>query len=137
MGIFWIGCSSNNSFMDSSHAIPATKSSPRNQILAPYATTGQTPAVLFFGCTLRTCMDLIKSEDVSSKVSEKQRAAFDPTYRMFSPGQSIFFLSGNPRMDKWVPGTIITRLGDLHYEVDFFGRQFKRHIDQIRGHETS
>ncbi|XP_049826703.1 uncharacterized protein K02A2.6-like [Aethina tumida] len=36
-------------------------------------------------------------------------------------------------MDKWIPDTIITRLGDLHYEIDHFGKSFKRHVDQIRG----
>ncbi|XP_055605012.1 uncharacterized protein LOC129753241 [Uranotaenia lowii] len=41
-------------------------------------------------------------------------------------------LQGNPRMDKWVPGVIAERLGDLHYYIDFGGKRFKRHIDQIR-----
>jgi len=35
-------------------------------------------------------------------------------------------------MDKWIPGVIITRLGMLHYEVDFCGKTYKRHVDQIR-----
>lgn len=104
---------------------------------APHATTGQPPAVLFLGRNLRTSLDLIKPEDVTTKISEKQRASFNPTFRMFSSGQSVKFLSGNPRMDKWIPGTIVTRLGDLHYEIDFFGKQFKRHIDQIRSCELS
>ncbi|KYQ52409.1 hypothetical protein ALC60_08475 [Trachymyrmex zeteki] len=35
-------------------------------------------------------------------------------------------------MDKWIPGKIVTKLGDLHYEIDYTGKRFKRHIDQIR-----
>lgn len=40
-------------------------------------------------------------------------------------------------MDKWIPGTITTRLGDLHYEIDFQGKMFKRHIDQIRARKSN
>jgi len=39
-------------------------------------------------------------------------------------------------MDKWIPGTIITRLGCLHYEIDYQGRAFKKHVDQIRAFGT-
>ncbi|KAJ8885521.1 hypothetical protein PR048_011719 [Dryococelus australis] len=38
----------------------------------------------------------------------------------------------NPGMDKWIPGTILTHLGDLHYEIYYFGKCFKRHVDHIR-----
>lgn len=35
-------------------------------------------------------------------------------------------------MDRWIPGVIVTRLGDLHYDIKYQGRRFKRHVDQIR-----
>jgi len=63
---------------------------------------------------------------------EKQRAKFEPLFRKFHVNQTVYFLSGNPRMDKWVPGNVVTRLGDLHYEIDYNGRRFKRHVDQMR-----
>lgn len=35
-------------------------------------------------------------------------------------------------MDKWLLGVISKNLGDLHYEIEFRGKFFKRHIDQVR-----
>ena len=35
-------------------------------------------------------------------------------------------------MGKWIPSRIITRLGNLHYEVEDAGKRFKRHLNQIR-----
>lgn len=40
-------------------------------------------------------------------------------------------------MDKWIQGTITARLGDLHYEIVYNGKQFKRHVDQIRGYSEN
>lgn len=40
-------------------------------------------------------------------------------------------------MEKWVAGRIVTRLGDLHYEIDYQGKRFKRHADQIRAHQKN
>ena len=98
---------------------------------APHSTTGQPPAQLFIGRNIRTRLDLVKPESTQTKVSQRQQAEFSPTYRTFKPLQTVYFLSGNPRMDKWVPGIIITRLGDIHYDIEYRGKSFKRHIDQI------
>lgn len=39
-------------------------------------------------------------------------------------------------MDKWIAGTIITQLGDLHYEIDQFSKPFFQwHINQIQVHQ--
>nr|XP_029715715.1 uncharacterized protein K02A2.6-like [Aedes albopictus] len=100
--------------------------------LAPHATTGESPSKLFIGRNIRTRLDLLKPEDVHRKISEKQGTNFEPSFREFTPAQQVYFLSGNPRMDKWIPGVIGVRLGDLHYEVSYARRTFKRHIDQIR-----
>ncbi|XP_020298173.1 uncharacterized protein K02A2.6-like [Pseudomyrmex gracilis] len=99
---------------------------------APHATTGQSPVRLFLGRSLRTRLDLVRSEEVGVRIMEKQRAEFEPLFRKFRVNQAVYFLSGNPRMDKWVPGRVVTRLGDLHYEIDYGGRRFKRHVDQMR-----
>ncbi|XP_055919603.1 uncharacterized protein K02A2.6-like [Eupeodes corollae] len=104
---------------------------------APHTTTGQSPSQLFLGRSLRTSLDLLRPDDIFTKVTEKQNSQFSPTFRIFQPGQSVFFLSNNPRMDKWVPGVIRNRLGDLHYEITYLGKQFKRHIDQIKGHKDN
>lgn len=35
-------------------------------------------------------------------------------------------------MDAWIPGKIVTKLGDLHYEVGYEGKWFKCHFDQLK-----
>lgn len=57
-------------------------------------------------------------------------------FRTFQPSQAVYFLSGNPRMDRWLPGVIATRLGDLHYKIEYNGRHLKRHVDQIRSRQV-
>lgn len=102
---------------------------------APHSTTGQSPAQLFLGRPLRTRLDLLKPESLYTKITERQQATFEPSFRVFHPTQAVYFLSGNPRMDKWIPGTIISKLGDIHYEIDYLGKRFKRHVDQIRANQ--
>ncbi|XP_041674675.1 uncharacterized protein K02A2.6-like isoform X1 [Drosophila eugracilis] len=100
---------------------------------APHCTTGEPPAKLFLGRKLRTRLDLIRPENVTEKVSAKRVMNFNPSYRQFHSHDEVYFLSGNPRMDKWVQGKITKRLGDLHYEILYNGKLFKRHINQMRG----
>ncbi|XP_055608550.1 uncharacterized protein K02A2.6-like isoform X2 [Uranotaenia lowii] len=99
---------------------------------APHTETGESPAKLFLGRNIRTRLDLVRPQDTSTKITEKQRAFFDASFRTFSPGQHVYCLSGNPRLDKWIPGIITARLGDLHYDVVYQGKHLKRHIDQLR-----
>ncbi|XP_055622030.1 uncharacterized protein K02A2.6-like [Toxorhynchites rutilus septentrionalis] len=74
--------------------------------LAPHATTGESPAKLFLGRALRTRLDLLKPDSVHQKVTIKQQANFERTFSAI--------------------------LCDLHYEIDYAGKRYKRHIDQIR-----
>lgn len=99
---------------------------------APHATTGQAPSKLFLGRNIRTRLDLVRPEPVQTRITKKQTEEFTTTFRTFQPRQSVYFLAGNPRLDKWIPGTIITRLGDIHYEIEYLGKTFKRHVDQIK-----
>lgn len=87
---------------------------------------------LFLGRVIRTRLDLVRPEETNVKISQKRQATAKLSYREFQSQQLIYFLSGNPRINKWVPGVIITRLGDLHYEINYQGKPFKRHIDQIK-----
>lgn len=99
---------------------------------APHAETEQSPAKLFLGRNIRSRLDLVRPQDVSTKITEKQRASFETAFRSFTPGQHVYCLSGNPRMDKWIPGIIAARLGDLHYDIVYERKHLKRHVDQIR-----
>ena len=99
---------------------------------APHSTTGQSPAQLFLKRDIRTRLNLIRPDDLHTRITEKQRAEMDSTFRTLETGQNVYFLSGNPRMEKWIPGTITGRIGDLHYEIEHDDKKVKRHIDQIR-----
>ncbi|XP_037944434.1 uncharacterized protein K02A2.6-like [Teleopsis dalmanni] len=100
----------------------------------PHSTTGFSPAQLFLGRHLRTRLDLIRPEEIAKKVKDKQYLQCQSSNRCreFAAGQSVYFLSGNSRMHKWLRGTINTRLGDLHYEILCNGKEVKRHVNQIR-----
>lgn len=100
---------------------------------APHSTTGQPPSQLFLGRIIRTHLDLIKPEDLYTKISKKQEQQFNPSFRTFNLLDRVYFLSFNPRMYKWVKGTIVKCMVDLYYEINYQGKLFTRHIDEIRG----
>ena len=99
---------------------------------SPHSTTGQSPSWLFLGRELRSRLNLVIPDDICTKITQKQQLQCEHSPRSFYPSQNVIFLSGNPRMDRWIQGTIVRRLGDLHYEINFRGRLFKRHINQIQ-----
>ena len=98
----------------------------------PHSETGEAPAKLSLGRNIRSRLDLVRPQSVQTRTAEKQRVAFEPSYRTFLPGQLVYCLSGSSRMDKWIRGTVVSRLGDLHYSINCNGNQMKRHVDQMR-----
>lgn len=100
---------------------------------APHYTTGQSPAQLFLDRQLRTRLDLVRPEEMNTKVHSGQYLKSNGTFRHLVDNQMVYFLSGNPRICKWLKGKVSRRLGDIHYEISFQGKFYKRHIDQIRG----
>ncbi|KAI8117730.1 hypothetical protein CVS40_10470 [Lucilia cuprina] len=100
---------------------------------APHSTTGVSPAQLFLGRQIRTRLDLVHPENVSSKITNKQFLKQHVQFREFQVGDNIYFLSGNQKESKWIPGKINRRLGDIHYEILYENKYVRRHIDQIRG----
>ncbi|XP_031777339.1 uncharacterized protein K02A2.6-like [Nasonia vitripennis] len=99
---------------------------------APHSTTGQPPALLFLKRNIHTRLDLVRPEPINEKISEKHQADFINTYQEFKPLEHFYFLSGNPELDKWIPGHINSRLGDLHYEISYMDKMYKQYVDQIR-----
>ena len=69
---------------------------------APHSTTTESPATLFLGRLLRTRLDLVRPEGTSARVMEKQFLHSNSNYRTFQLKQRVYFLSGNPRMCKWL-----------------------------------
>lgn len=104
---------------------------------APHTETGESPAKLFLGRNIRTRLDLVRPQKTNETITEKQKSAFEPSFRSFTPGQQVYVLSGNARMDKWIPGTVQARLGDLHYEIVYEGKHLKRHVDQMRSFDNN
>ncbi|XP_037821331.1 uncharacterized protein K02A2.6-like [Lucilia sericata] len=100
---------------------------------APHSTTGVSPAQLFLGRQIRTRLDLVHPENVSSKITNKQFLKQHEQFREFQVGDNIYFLSGNQKESKCIPGKINRRLGDIHYEILYENKYVRRHIDQIRG----
>ena len=102
------------------------------------STTGVSPSTLLMNRNLRTRLDLIKPDLVrkvaSKQASQKAKHDVHAKARELFTGQDVMVrnLRDGP---KWVPGVIIERTGPVSYLVEMSnGMIWKRHIDQIRGH---
>ena len=102
----------------------------------PSVSTGQSPAELLFHRPLCTRMTLL-SPNTSIVVANKQ--AQQKCYhdkkstrqeRQFEIGESVLVENSKPD-PKWLPGTVLERLGPLSYRVQVGNVEWKRHIDQI------
>jgi len=118
--------------------IPSTINANLNELLRqyrrdPHSTTGQAPSQLFLGRLIRSRLDLIIPDTLDTKINKRQ--FHERKFRTFQPGQKVWFLSNNPREDKWLRGWVSRRLGDIHYEIQAGNKVQKRHINQIRKRE--
>ena len=102
----------------------------------PHATTGVTPAHLFYGRELRIRLSLVKPS-VHDDVQRKQSTMISVAkYREFFPGDQVTVK--DIRHETWWPGTIAERSAPKTYVVVLAdGRVWKRHIDHIRRSGTS
>ncbi|XP_031571846.1 uncharacterized protein K02A2.6-like [Actinia tenebrosa] len=101
---------------------------------APHATTGESPAQLFFGRRLRSRLDLMKP-DPRAKVhsrQEQQGGGREKERRELQIGKKVVVrVYQSP--EKWKPGVVVARTGALHYEVEVApGLVWRRHIDQLK-----
>uniref|UniRef100_A0A1I8NL03 Uncharacterized protein n=1 Tax=Musca domestica TaxID=7370 RepID=A0A1I8NL03_MUSDO len=88
-----------------------------------HSSTGHSPAQLFLGRQLRTRSDLVRPQETSSKVTANQFMKSSCKYRELEKDQNVYFLSGNPRIRKWLKGKVTKRLGDVHYQILFQGNR--------------
>nr|XP_049462311.1 uncharacterized protein K02A2.6-like [Anopheles coluzzii]XP_049462313.1 uncharacterized protein K02A2.6-like [Anopheles coluzzii]XP_049462317.1 uncharacterized protein K02A2.6-like [Anopheles coluzzii]XP_049462318.1 uncharacterized protein K02A2.6-like [Anopheles coluzzii]XP_049462319.1 uncharacterized protein K02A2.6-like [Anopheles coluzzii] len=51
---------------------------------APHTETGSPPAKLFLGRNIRTRIDLVRPQDINTRMHQKQQSTFEPTFRTFS-----------------------------------------------------
>ena len=108
--------------------------------LTPHATTGKTPCELLLGRRVRTRLDLLRpnTADRIEKMQSKQKKHHDNTRKLreFRAG-ALVFVRDVRATDKWVPGTVLSAIGNVSYPVrlENDGRTRKCHIDQLRPRE--
>ena len=102
--------------------------------ITPHSTTLRSPAMLFFGRSLRTTLDLMVPS-VRNTVESKQQTLIDKSLskgcREFNVGDRIFFRNYG-KGEKWMKGYVVEKLGQRHYFIHSnVTGTVKRHINQI------
>ncbi|XP_008200522.1 uncharacterized protein K02A2.6 [Tribolium castaneum] len=95
----------------------------------PNITTGVSPAELIFKRNIRTRIDLVKLE-LSPEMQEAKLPG-DKKDRSFEENDTVLCRHYGDKNQKWKYGTIVTRNGNLNYEVCVDGRIQRRHVDQL------
>ena len=107
----------------------------------PHATTGTTPAELLMGRPLRTLLDLMRP-NINAKVEGKQLSQKlyhdnKASERTFAPQDTVYVRKAGSK-SPWIPGTIMRRNGNVHYDVKLDDqRTVRRHIEHIQPRMTS
>ena len=97
--------------------------------VAPHATTGVAPCMLFLGRDLKTRMHLLVSNQQANQKSQHDQRA---KTREFVVGQEVMTRSLRPR-PKYVTGVVIQKLGPLSYLVEVGeGLVWQRHVDHLK-----
>ena len=101
----------------------------------PQTTTGETPAQLRWGRSLRTHVDLLKpnvaTTIATAQMQQKSQHDQHSKPRPFSVGDTVYArnYSGN---GKWIPGRIVEVTGPVSVKVELEnGTTIRRHHDQI------
>ena len=106
----------------------------------PQTTTGETPAQLRWGRSLKTHMDLLKPS-VAAKVATaqtQQKAVHDQHSkpRAFSVGDLVYAHNYNAN-GRWIPGTIVELTGPVSAKIQLEnGITIRRHHDQLLARST-
>ncbi|CAG9126955.1 unnamed protein product [Plutella xylostella] len=99
-----------------------------------HCTTGESPAQILQGRSLRTRLDKLKPEreDHVWAAQRRQVGAAGGRERALAVGDRVWCRNYRAG-DKWVKGKIIEKPGDTDYVVELAdGNQLHRHIDQIK-----
>ncbi|XP_037822569.1 uncharacterized protein K02A2.6-like [Lucilia sericata] len=103
-----------------------------------HSSTGESPAKIFIGRSIRTRLDLIKPPLFKNKMLENQMKSISNHKGnrsvTFEKGQNVFIRDyTNVNKESWAPAIIKDRTGSLSYQcILSTGRVIKRHTDQIR-----
>nr|XP_041633413.1 uncharacterized protein K02A2.6-like [Drosophila kikkawai] len=104
-----------------------------------HCTTGESPAKLFFGRSLKTRFTFLKPPTVTKQIEAKQNKSISD-YKgkrniTFRKGQKVMVRDyKNPNKASWTQATINEQLGPRSYccILSHNNREIKRHLDQIR-----
>ncbi|KAL7825671.1 hypothetical protein SRHO_G00334090 [Serrasalmus rhombeus] len=106
----------------------------------PHATTGQSPAEMLFGRRVRTRWDLLRP-DIQSRVLRGQETMVANSKRNSVirdlPLRAAVWVKDFSGREKWLPGTVIDKMGPLSYRVEVAGNVWRRHIDHLLCRNTS
>ncbi|XP_037974858.2 uncharacterized protein K02A2.6-like isoform X1 [Plutella xylostella] len=101
-----------------------------------HCTTGESPAQLLQGRTLRTRLDKLKPdrEQHVQAAQQRQLAAAGGGRRAVAPGQAVWCRDYRATQGtRWSPGVVVDRLGTTDYNVRLVdGTVIHRHIDQLK-----
>ena len=105
----------------------------------PHSTTGRSPAQILFGRALRTRLSFVlpcMSERVKEQLQPQEELSVP---RAFSQGACVWIRDFRPNAPcKWMPGTVLSSVGPLHYTVSTQGGlQRKAHIDHLQRRSES
>ena len=100
-----------------------------------HATTRASPGELFLQRKLRTRFDLLRPDHkklvASRQATQRPASNNHARLRSFAVGSSVMVCDYR-HANKWIPGTIVRKLGPVTYHVDTGeGTIVKRHVDQL------
>lgn len=102
-------------------------------------TTGECPAKILLGRTVRTRLDQIKPsrENLVLRAQQYQQRAAGGSYRAFNVGDTVWYrVYQGP--SKWLQGRVKDVIGNTDYEIETTeGTVVHRHIDQMKLRSSS
>ncbi len=104
--------------------------------VTPHATTMKAPSDLLLGRRIRTRLDFLRPNTAErvEKQQSRQKKNHDnhSKLRVLSEG-SMVFVRNMPSGEKWIPGIVLSSLGNVSYSVKLEGGRIRKcHIDQLR-----
>ena len=99
---------------------------------AVHATNNESPAKLFLGRQLRSCLDLIKP-NIRDTVEKKQfQSLTEPKRPQFNEGEKVMVRDYRDNANKWTDAKITEKTGPLSYKVTTGDQgSWRRHADQM------
>lgn len=97
------------------------------------STTQKSPSEMLLGRRLRSCLDLLRpcTKNIVMDNQSKQIKSFRGKQRDLSVGDVVMFKKWRNNKEIWEKGEVISRKGNVMYEIQYKDERHRRHIDQI------